>query len=214
MQKNYRMIFGTILILAGVLLLAQRFGYVGGQWDDAIMTLAFGTATLYFVSLFISERSRWWAAFVAFIFLGLTTSQFIEVFLPNVPGFYVGASVLLLMGLGFLTIYYLDRQMWWALIPGGVMLSLTAVIAVEEVFPQVPFESAGFLFIGLGLTFLILFLLPTQGGRLRWAIYPALSLLVFGLFIGLGDENLWNIVWPSLILLLGIYFIFGAFRRK
>jgi hypothetical protein len=214
MQRNARLSFGIVLILAGILLLAQRLSFIGGKWDDAIMTLAFGTGTLYFASLFFSERSRWWAALVAFIFLGLAASQFIEVFLPGVPGAYVCASTLLLMGLGFMAIYFIDRQMWWALIPGGVMLSLTGVVLLEELVPKVPFEPAGLLFLGLGLTFLVLYFLRTQGTRLTWAIYPALSLLLFGLFIGFGNEDLWNIIWPSIIVLLGVYFIFGAFRRK
>ncbi len=214
MQKNYRTSFGIVLILAGFLLLAQRMGYVGGQWDDAILTLVFGVATIYFASLFFSERTRGWAALVSFIFLSFTASQFIEIFLPSLPGFYVGISVLLLMGLGFLAIYFIDHEKWWALIPGGVMLSLTAVTTVEELYPTLAFEPAGLLFFGLGLTFLVLYFIRVQGPRLTWAIYPALSLLTFGLFISFGEKDLWNVIWPALIVLLGLYFIVGAFRRN
>jgi len=214
MQRNYRTIFGVVLILAGFLLLAQSLGYLGGQWDDALLTLVFGLGTLYFASLFVGNRSRWWTALVAFIFLSFTASQFIEVFFPAIPGFYAGISILLFIGLGFFAIYFANKEMWWALIPGGVMLSLSAVTGAEEIFPELAFESAGLLFIGLGLTFLALYFLRVRGARLFWAIYPAISLLAFGLFVAFEGEEIWNVVWPALIVLLGIYFIYGAFRRK
>lgn len=214
MQRNYRTIFGVVLILAGFLLLAQRLGYIGGQWDDAIRALVFGVGTIYFASIFIGNRSRWWAALLAFIFLSFTASQFIEVFFPAIPGYFASISILLFMGLGFFAIYFANKEMWWALIPGGVMLSLAAVTSVEEIFPQLPFDAAGLLFIGLGLTFLTLYFLRVPGTRLFWAIYPAVSLLVFGLFVAFEGEEIWNVVWPALIVLLGIYFIFGALRKK
>jgi len=214
MQKNYRTFFGLVLILAGILLLAQRMGFIGGEWDDAILTLVFAIGTIYFANLFYSDRSRWWAALVSFIMLGIAVSQFIEIFLPSLPDFYVGVSLLMLMGIGFLAIYFIDKQMWWAIIPGGVMLSLSAVTAADELIPNGGFEAAGLLFLGLGLTFFVLYFLRVPGPRLSWAIYPALALLGFGLFIGFGEEDLWNIIWPSMIVLLGFYFIFGAFRRK
>ena len=214
MQRNYRTIFGVVLILAGVLLLAQRLGIIGGQSGDAILSLAFGVGTLYFASLFFNDRSRWWAALVAFIFLSFTASQIIEIFFPAIPSFFAGMSILLFIGLGFIAIYFANKEMWWALIPGGVMLSLSAVTGVEELYPNIPFDAAGILFIGLGLTFLVLYFLRVQGSRLFWAIYPAISLLLFGLFVAFEGEEIWSVVWPALIVLLGIYFIIGAFRRK
>ena len=214
MQRNYRTIFGIVLILAGFLLLAQRLGYVGGQWDDAIRGLSFGLGTFYFASLFFSDRSRWWAAMLGFIFLSFTASQFIEVFFPAIPGSYAGISILLFIGLGFLAIYFANKEMWWALIPGGVMLSLSTIVAVENLFPQIAINAGGLLFIGLGLTFLVLYFLRVPGVRLFWAIYPAISLFVFGLFVAFEGEEVWNLVWPALIVLLGLYLIFGAFRRK
>ena len=214
MQRNYRTLFGVVLILAGSLLLAQRNGLIGGDWNDAILTLVFGVGTIYFASLFFESRSRWWAALVAFIFLGITAENLLEIFFPSVPGFYSGASILFLMGVGFLAVYFLDRQMWWAIIPSGALLSLTGVVIFDEVGSGLPFDTAGILFVGLGLTFLVLYFLPVDGPRLTWAIYPALALVAFGLFVGVGERELWDVIWPALIVLLGLYFVWGAFRRR
>ncbi len=213
MKQNYRAIFGVLLILAGVLLIGQEFGIIGGGWDEIMLGLAFGAGSFFFATMFLVDRSRWWAALVAFIFLGLAASQLIEVFLPSASGSIIGGTFLGLTGLGFLAIYFLDRTMWWAIIPAGVLVSLTAVTIVEDIPTVSGFESGGLLFLGLGLTFLVLYFLPVQGSRLTWAIYPALSLLVFGILIGFAELEAWAIIWPSMIIVAGLAFIIGAFRR-
>ena len=213
MPKNFRTVFGLILILSGSLLLLQRLGIIGGQGEDAVFTVIYGLSFLYFASLFQADRSRWWAALVSFILLGGALGNLFEVFLPGQAGQYVGSLVLFLIGLGFLTVYLSNRMLWWAIIPSGVLFSLSVLTVLEELPTQFGFEPAGILFVGLGLTFLILYFLRVDGPRLLWAIYPAITLFIFGLFIGFEEGQLWNYIWPSLIVILGIYFLVGSLRR-
>lgn len=213
MKGNYRVIFGLLLIVAGVLLGLQQFGYLTGDFGDVFGTLAFGLGLVFFLGIFLADRSQWWAALVSFIFLGLTLTSAVELFLPNIADIS-GSVFLFMIGLGFLFVYFRDRMMWWAIIPGGVMLSLTAVTLSEDVFQVRSIEPAGFLFLGLGLTFLALTFIRIEGQSLDWAIWPALGLLVFGFFITFEQAYVWNYIWPLFIIILGVYFLLGSFRRS
>ncbi|MDA1330392.1 MAG: hypothetical protein O3B43_04935 [Chloroflexi bacterium] len=213
MERNNRVVLGVLLIGAGVLLTLQQLNLIPGGWEDVIVGLAYLAGFVFFLTTFLSNRSQWWAALSTFIFLGLTLSRGIELFAPGLEDLG-GAIFFLLMGLGFLTVFSLERSQWWAIIPGGVMLSLAALVAVEELGANIGFEPAGLLFIGMGVTFLALSAMKVEGQRLSWAIFPAIPLLLLGLFVGLENEAVWAYVWPSLIILLGLYFVAGAARRK
>lgn len=214
MPRNFRTAFGLLLITAGVLLTLQRLDIIGGEWENAVLTVVYGLGFVYFASIFQADRSRWWAALVTFILLGVTLANLLEIFLPGQFDSFIGSLVLFLIGVGFLSVYIANRMMWWAIIPAGVLFSLTGVSYFEESPAQLGFEPAGILFIGLGLTFLVLYFLRVDGPRLSWAIYPAIVLVVFGLFIGFEQQEVWNLIWPSLIILLGIYILAGSLRRK
>lgn len=213
MKGNYRVIFGLLLILAGVLLGLQQLNLLPGGWSDVFSAILFGTGFVFFLSTYLGKRSQWWAALLSFIFLGLTLTNLSDIFLPQL-GDLSGSLFLFMIGLGFLFVYYIDRIMWWAIIPGGVMLSLTAVTLAEGVFRVRGIEPGGLLFLGLGLTFLALTFLNVEGQPLSWAIYPALGLLVFGFFITLEEAYVWNYIWPLLIILLGAYFLLGSFKKS
>lgn len=213
MRSDPRIVFGLLLILAGVLFGLQELDLIGGGWEDPLFTLAYGLGFVFFLLSFLEDRSRWWAALAGFILLGLTLAQLSEMLLPGFAGAYGGAVFMGLMGLGFLAVYLIDRQMWWAIIPSGVMLSLTALIVANELPLALPFDSAGLLFFGMGLTFLVLYYLPAHREQLSWAIFPAIPLLVFGLFIGFGEADLWGYIWPALVIVLGLYFLIGSLRR-
>lgn len=213
MRRDPRIIFGLLLILAGVLFGLQELNLISGNWEDPVFTLAYGVGFVFFLLSFLEDRTRWWAALAGLILLGLTLAQASEMLLPGFAADFSGPVFLGMIGIAFLSVYIIDRQMWWAIIPSGVMLSLTALLVVDELPLNLPFDSAGLLFIGMGLTFFILYFLPGQRDQLSWAIFPALPLLIFGLFIGFGEEQLWGYIWPVLIIAVGLYFLIGAMRR-
>ncbi|WP_269089290.1 hypothetical protein [Thermus thermamylovorans] len=118
-----------------------------------------------------------------------------------------GALFLLGAGFGFAGVYAADRGQWWALIPGGILLSLAAVALVEGLFPG---TDAGFLlFLGLALTFGLLFLLGH-----RWALWPALGVLVP---LGLGSPPLRGFLayaLPLALILSGGYLFWRGLGRN
>lgn len=95
---------------------------------------------------------------------------------------------------------------WWAIIPGGVMLTLALIAGLASVLEGI--ETGGVFFLGLGLTFGLLSFVPTPQGRMKWALIPAAVLLVMGLLLGAAASPFLNYLWPVALILLGLYHIF------
>jgi hypothetical protein len=92
---------------------------------------------------------------------------------------------------GFSANLHFHRKQWWALIPGGVLLTLAGVTLVSE-----PDYAGGLFFLGLALTFGLIYFLPKPSGKSQWALYPAVFLLAVGVLVNLGEANVLNYVWP------------------
>jgi hypothetical protein len=214
MFKDYRNVLGLVLILAGVLLGLQELGVFTGSVRDAVFTAAFGLSAVLLFTIFMGDRRRWWAALAALTLLGLALTTLLDMVAPNL-GSKLGGSVFMgLMPFGFILIYLLDHRMWWAIIPGGVLMSIAAVAYLDQQVGPKGFEPGGVLFIGMGITFLLLSLVRDNGRRLGWGIYPGIPLLIFGLMIAFGTEASWAIVGPLLLILGGAWIIFNAVRKK
>ena len=213
MITNLRTVLGILLILGGVLLALQQFGIIGGDFGDAVFTGLYALGAYYFYGLYRNSRNQWWFGFLALLLTGLTITNLLDIFVPSVGGVVGGGIFLGMLGLGFLIAYFRDRASWWAIIPAGVMFSLALVAIVDDLPLTLPFESGGILFLGMGITFFILSFIRVGTERLTWAIFPAIVLAAFGLFVGFGEEAAWGYIWPALIILTGLYFLVSAIRR-
>lgn len=113
------------------------------------------------------------------------------------------------IALGFWTIYLTDIDRWWAVIPAGVMTTL-ALVTLTDKFGAA-FDGGGTLFLGMGVTFLLLWVLPSRGRRMTWALFPGVVLLVIGLLLSAARASLLNYIVPSLFILIGAYFLLRTF---
>jgi hypothetical protein len=120
-----------------------------------------------------------------------------------------GVIILGGIGLAFLLVYLSNRENWWAIIPAGVMLTLTAIVALQDL--ATGFEVGGLLFLGLGLTFIVVAVLPTQHGQMKWAFIPAGVLLAMGLLITAALSDLINYIWPVVLILAGLFLVLRTF---
>ncbi len=198
-------ILGGVLILFGVLLLLEQIGILRGAaslfWGGLFLAGAF-----YFLRLYTMEyRSRFWAIFPGMAMLGIGLSAF----LPSALG---GALFLGCISVGFWVIYSNDRSHWWAIIPGGVLLTLAVISVLDHVDGL---ATGGLFFLGLGLTFVLVALLPGPVNKNQWAFIPGGILLAFGVFLGLGVQvGLMAYFWPALLIVLGCVLIFFYFFRR
>ncbi len=109
-------------------------------------------------------------------------------FLTDASDRFGGFVFLGFVALPFLLIFITHSEHWWALIPGGVLLTLAGVTLV----PDDSVFSGGLFFIGLSLTFAMVYLLTKSVGRQQWALYPAGILFLIGIVTLLGAADLVN----------------------
>ncbi|MBI3160014.1 MAG: hypothetical protein HYZ26_10490 [Chloroflexi bacterium] len=214
MIRLSRAAIGGLLVLLGGLLLLQTLGLVSGTVGNAIWGIALGLSGILFTGLALRSRNQWWWFIPGLALLGLSAANFMELFLPEVALRFSGLVALGSAGLAFVLVYLFNRTNWWALIPGGLLITL-GIVSAAEAFPPGGFSTDGIFFVGLGLTFLVLWLLPTPYGRLQWAIIPAFVLLAFGLWLGFNqDPRASGLIWPASILLVGLWLLLRGFRRR
>jgi hypothetical protein len=210
-RMDVTLIVGLGLVLVGGLFLLQTLGVVEGVLP-LMWALAFAVGGLIFLYFFWINREHWWALIPGFTLLGLGVlvgiSEYGSRELENFAGFVFLASI----GLSFWLIYFLNREHWWAIIPGGVLFS-TAAIAGLEVIDIREEIIVSIFFLGLGLTFAVIALLPTQYGRMKWAWIPSGILLFIGLIIFSVSVSAVAYIWPAGVILLGIYILYRALFR-
>lgn len=115
----------------------------------------------------------------------------------------------LLLGLGgvfFLSIFFTNRQNWWALIPGIILLCVAGLIVLEFISPQASELWGGSLILGgIGLSFAIIYLLNPGNW---WSIIPAGVMLSLAVIIGL--ENFFPEDLTGGLFLIGLGLTFAA----
>ena len=209
-RQSTRTLVGLFLILMGVIALMVNlnilaFGTRSLQWW--FWLAVFGLGGVLFLAAFVSNsHDAWWAAIPGFTLLGLAGMTSLPTLQgPRGEGFFLG-----MIGLSFWVIYFSRRDFWWAIIPGGVLLTLALAASASGN----GFDTGGFFFLGLGLTFLAVYLLPTPEGRKYWAIWPAAVLGIMGMLLALGSSGLARFTWPAVLIVLGGILIYRALRPR
>jgi hypothetical protein len=189
----------TLVALGALILLPKSLDDFGGAFFLG------GIALSFWYVYFTSRVQRWWALIPA----GVLTALAVMIVVASRYEDYGGAVFLGGIGLSFFAVYLSDRaDRWWALIPGGVLVTLAGMtIAAERVGE---FQTAGFFFLGLAVTFLLVALLA----GMNWAYWPALVLGIMG-FLGIASLlDIATYLWAVVLIGAGIFLLFRYFLRK
>lgn len=175
---------------------------------------AFATVGAVFTAIFVLRHEAWWAAIPAGALLGLGVVTGIGDSTGTVAGVVTGGAFLGLSGAGFWAVYLSEHERWWAIIPGGVLVTLGGVSALE-VLTSNEMLQGGALFLGLGATFLLLAVVPTGAARQRWAFIPGGILAMMGLPVTADAGavlELLGYLWPVALIAVGLYLLWRATR--
>ncbi|GIV76006.1 hypothetical protein FKZ61_018300 [Litorilinea aerophila] len=218
-MSDYRLnaLFWSIgLILAGVILLLFNLQLLAAYEPTVQYVLAGGLALggLGFMASHLSTRENWWRLIPGWTLLALALMVYLST-LEGIRRPVTAAFLFLGLALAFGHIYLLNRrEHWWAIIPGGFMLVVSAVIALSAYVSRA--ETLGtVLFVGMGLVFFALYLL-SERTRQWWALIPGSILVLFGFFVFTldgGSENVAARWWPALLIIVGAGIGWHTLRR-
>jgi hypothetical protein len=205
-QFDPRLLLGGLFILGGVLALLGAMEVISNA-GGIFWGLIFAAGGVFFLYILLTDRNNWWAAFPAFTLFGLAASSF----LPESLEAYKGLVFFLGISLGFWWVYFTGTERWWAIIPGGVLLTLGVVSALDSALGDN--GGGGLFFLGLGLTFVLVAILPGGSGR-SWALIPGVVLLLFGAIRETSFSGITGYIWPVVLIVLGGFFILRFFRNR
>lgn len=206
--SKWNILWGVLMVVGGGLLLLEALGVsvTGPVWS-----VLFAVAGVAFLYAFVASRENWWAAIPAGALLGLTAliawSEFTSLSDDWGASLFLGG-----IGTGFWAVYLRSRERWWAIIPGGALLTIALVTGLSSTVGGMAISAVFFL--GLALTFALLAVLPTEEGQMRWPVIPAAVLGVLGGLFAIGAAevlNALNYLWPAALIAGGLYLIFHAF---
>ena len=202
-----RTLWGSLLILGGILFLLDNLGYI--KIGELVWALILAVVGLVFVSVFLGDRQHWWALIPGIILLALAATVAVDYLFAGRADLG-GMIVLGGISLAFWVVYFVNREHWWAIIPAGVLATLAIVSGLDSVLAGV-IDTGGIFFLGLGATFALVAVLPTPHGQMRWAFIPAVVLVIIGLFVIGAARDLLNYIWPVALILVGAVILFRGF---
>jgi hypothetical protein len=204
--------FGVLVVLAGILLLLEATGVliVPPVLWAAVLLLASAT----FAWVYAADRASWWAAIPSAALLGAAIVTLMETD-PDGLGQWTEVPFLVALSLGFWAVYLRDPRHWWALIPAGMLLTISVVTAVTATMSG---AVTGAIFLaGAAVTFALVAVLPGGVSRRWWAWIPA-GVLAIGAIAVLLSAAEWitllNALWPTAIIVAGGFLIWRALERR
>lgn len=207
-KKVMNLIWGIAVILVGILLLLITTGTI-----QIRLSIAWLFAFLFFFGFgifmgfyFAMHRTQFWPLIPGIIMLGLSLLMISsEIGLAGDAG---AGLFMIFIALSFLAVYIWHRTNWWAIIPAGMVGSVSLVIFFEGIF------GVGLMFLGMGLTFLALYfiLMPTPEKH-WWPLIPGGILGIMGaLFLFFRAIEFGNYVLPIGLIIVGLILIVKNIR--
>lgn len=205
-RNKQNLLVGAALIVFGGLLLVNNLGILG-DLSGLLWGGLFGVAALIGFGIYITHRQNWWLLIPSFTLLGVSSVLVVDN-LRFVPDELGGATFLLCLSLGFWAIFLLHGEHWWPVIPGGVLAVIAAIVAAS-IYVRGELV-APILFFGFSLVFGVLWLMRDRYTT-GWAIFPAVALFAFALFLAIinivDDELIGPVVFITPGLVFGLLWL-------
>ena len=113
--------------MVGFLIFLERFGVLGIALD-IFWAAVFLVAGIYFLYRFtLNKAKEWWAVILGLALVGMGVSVIL-------PERWSGLSFLGLLGISFFVVYFSNHQHWLAIIPGGVLITLSVIALLADMY--------------------------------------------------------------------------------
>ncbi len=199
---NWRLFAGGALVLVGLLTLLETLNIF--PLTSVLWGVVFGIAGIGFLSVLFNDRSNWWAVIPGVVLLSLSALVIVEELFPKISGDVGGVIFLGGTAIAFWLVYSMNRQHWWAIIPGGVFTALTGTVLLDE-FTRL--DGGIFFLFGLAVTFALVALLPGLPGNRNWPWIPSGILFVVSLLALFSSLQWTSFLWAVLFIGLGLFLI-------
>ncbi|NIR52931.1 hypothetical protein GWO43_30375 [candidate division KSB1 bacterium] len=213
MNQKSNLIFGTLLILFGVLSLAVNLNLIYLDFEYVLAFMLLAAAAYLFVRFRKTQQFGSLIAAAILLFIGsailIEHAWFVDDELTGVLLFWIMTAL-------FIFGYVRDQRKWGLLIPAGVLFTLGSIVLID-MSPFMDDDLMGSVFfLGLGLTFGFLYLIRNEQNKLDWARIPALILTVFAGFIFLMSTDLFyaNLIFPLILIAIGGYLIYHSTQNR
>lgn len=213
-----RRLFGLLLVVLGIGLLLVQLDILD-EPEYILSALFFACGAALFAS-FLRTRQTWKILISGFfLFLGVVLlNEAADLF----PDELIGTLFLWMLAVAFFSAFFINRSQWWAIIPGGMLLSIGLLVAGEAYDVAEDEILAAIMMIGFGLTFLVLYLLRNSRMRTEWAIWPSgvfFAIAGIILFQELAPRRLIfsfhsDLLLPLLFIFVGILLVLRAYRQR
>ena len=203
-RVNWALIARIGLIAIGALSLLGELGVA--SIPGLAIPVLFGLTALAFLCVYFTMQVAWWTAFLAGGLLGVAAMMGWGVVSPDQVGTVAPALFTAAPAVAFWALYLKDRDKWWAIVAGCVLLTLALRTGLSPVLGD-SLGIEGVLFLGLGVTFLALYFVRLAQDRLQWALVAAGVLLLLGLILLLNPDGLLADWAPAAVLALGLYLV-------
>lgn len=117
----WALIPGGVMLFLGLLMLVVDTAR--GEWIGSLFL--FMVALSFFV-VYLNNRTHQWALLVAYILFVLSIAPAMASFGGDTAG-YFGSVFLFAIALPFFIVYFRANENWWAIIPAGVMTTLSVI---------------------------------------------------------------------------------------
>ena len=209
-KRIFNIVLGIIIILVGVFLLLITTNFIDINLDASwVFGILFFVAFLIFMGFYVSmHRKQFWPLIPGIIMLGLSLLILTENF--GINGNIGAGLFILFIGFSFLAVYVLHSEHWWAIIPAGILASVSLVIFFGDTL------GVGLMFLGMGATFLALyFVLRGTDEQHWWPIIPGGILAFMGLmFLFFESIDFGNLLLPIALIIIGFFLILNSLKKQ
>jgi hypothetical protein len=99
-------------------------------------------------------------------------------------------------------IYLIDRRLWWALIPGGVLSTVALIVLLSERAVSAQLITA-VIFFGLSIVFAVVRVVTRSNPWMGWATWVAVILAGIGALVLITGPQAASLVGPVVLIGLG-----------